>query len=184
MKKLTSIKGIPLEYIQSILKIDANSPSGLTWLPRKNVRFNSYRANKAAGNMDTDNKGYQSWKISITYNGKEYKLKCSRIIFLLHKGYLEKDDIIDHIDNNSLNNQIENLRECTISQNNQNSKMPKNNTSGHKGVNWDKHSRKWRVRIKLLGEYHDFGIYFNLEDAIKVAIEARNKLHGEFGRDE
>ena len=35
MKKLLSIKKIPIEYIQSILKIDPNSPSGLTWIPKE-----------------------------------------------------------------------------------------------------------------------------------------------------
>jgi hypothetical protein len=184
MKKLKSIKGIPLSYIKSVIKIDPTSPSGLTWLPRKNVRFNSYCANKAAGNIDTHTKGYQSWKTLISYNGKKYRLKCSRIIFLLHKGYLEKDNIIDHIDNNSLNNKIENLRKCTISQNCHNSKMPKNNTSGHKGVHLHKLSGKWRVQMKLNGKYHCFGLYVNKEDAIKVAIAARKKLHGDFGRDE
>jgi hypothetical protein len=182
MKKLKSIKGIPLSYIKSVIKIDPTSPSGLTWLPRKNVRFNSYCANKAAGNIDTHTKGYQSWKTLISYNGKKYRLKCSRIIFLLHKGYLEKDNIIDHIDNNPLNNKIENLRECTISQNQQNSKLSKKNTSGHKGVTWDKATSKWRVQIKLNGKYHYFGLYVNLEDAIKASTEARKKLHGDFGR--
>ena len=33
------------------------------------------------------------------------------------------------------------------------------------------------------GKYHYFGLYENKEDAIKVSIEARKKLHGEFGRD-
>jgi hypothetical protein len=33
------------------------------------------------------------------------------------------------------------------------------------------------------GKEHYFGMYVNKEDAIKVAIAARKKLHGEFGRD-
>jgi hypothetical protein len=40
------------------------------------------------------------------------------------------------------------------------------------------------VRIRLNGKLYNFGLHEKLEDAIKVATEARNKLHGEFGRDE
>ena len=40
------------------------------------------------------------------------------------------------------------------------------------------------VRINANGKSYYFGTYVNKEDAIKVAIAARKKLHGEFGRDE
>jgi hypothetical protein len=65
-----------------------------------------------------------------------------------------------------------------------NSKVPKNNTSGHKGIFWHKASGKWEVRIRLNGKLQNFGLHEKLEDAIEVAIAARKKLHGEFGRDE
>lgn len=185
MKKLKSIQGIPIEYIQSILKIDPDSPSGLTWLPRTDVPkdWNAKFANNHAGHIHKDAKtGYQRWGISIAYNGKYLRLICSRIIFFLHHGYLTKGKCIDHKDNNALNNKIENLRESTDFENAHNSKLRKNNTSGHKGVNWDKGSKKWKVQILANGKYHYFGIYVNKEDAIKVAIAARKKLHGDFGR--
>ena len=86
--KLPSIQGIPLEYLQSILKIDStssSSTSGLIWLPRECGRFNLYYANKMAGYKHTNKKkGYQRWVVSISYNGKKYDLRCSRIVFLLH----------------------------------------------------------------------------------------------------
>jgi hypothetical protein len=47
MKKLKSIKDIPLEYIRSFVKIDSNSLSGLTWLPRENKQWSSKFSNKA-----------------------------------------------------------------------------------------------------------------------------------------
>jgi hypothetical protein len=119
-----------------------------------------------------------------SYNGKRYNLKCHRVIFLLHKGYLTKGKCIDHIDNNASNNNPDNLRESLQSQNVRNSKLSKTNTSGYKGVYWHKATSKWRVQIKLNGKIYNFGLFVNKEDAIKVAIEARKKLHGEFGRDE
>lgn len=180
MKKLKSIKGIPLSYIESVIKIDSTSPSGLTWLPREDVQFKY--DNKNAGYKHTDQRKYQSWDISITHNDKKYNIKCSRVIFLLHNGYLTKNKEVDHKDGNSLNNKVNNLRESTLAQNQHNSKLRKNNTSGHKGVYWNKASGKWMVRINVNGKSYYFGMYVNKEDAIKVAIEARKKIHGEFGR--
>lgn len=188
MKKLKSIQGIPIKYIQSILKIDPTSPSGLTWLLRQDIswhsrKWNTKYANKPAGSKRIEER-YKDprWVIGVSYNGKRYYLKCHRIIFLLHKGYLTKGKCIDHIDNNSSNNNIDNLRESLPSQNARNSKLSKINTSGYKGVYWHKSTSKWRVMIMVNGKLHSFGLYVNKEDAIKVAIVARKKLHGDFGR--
>ena len=178
-----SIRGIPLEYIQSVLRIDRNSPSGLSWLPRQDMKFNF--GDQSAGSVNTyKKKNYSSWKVNVAFNGSSHSLKCSRVIFLLEFGRLSENKIIDHIDGNPLNNKVENLRESTRNQNNQNSRRPKTNTSGHKGVYWDKKSGKWRVLIFANGKFHHFGFYEDKEEAIRVAIEARKKLHGEFGRDE
>jgi hypothetical protein len=186
MKKLKSIKGISLKYIQSILKIDPDSPSGLTWLFRPNApkQWNIRYANNPAGYECTNQNGYRKLELKITYNDKTKNFSASRVIFLLHNGYLTKGKCIDHIDNNSLNNDIKNLREGTISQNGHNSKLRKDNTSGHKNVLWCKKIKKWGVQIELNCKIHYFGYFDNKEDAIKVAIAARKKLHGEFGRDE
>jgi len=188
MKKLKSIKGIPLSYIKSILKIDPDSPSGLTWLPRTDVPndWNAKFANKHAGHIHKEAKtGYQRWGISIAYNGKYLRLICSRIIFFLHHGYLTKGKCIDHKDNNALNNKIENLRESTDSENSQNRKLPKHNTSGIKGLSWDKKRQKWVAKLILNSKKIHIGYFLESEkENAKKAIEkARKKLHGHFGRD-
>ena len=177
--KLPSIQGIPLEYIQSILKIDITSPSGLTWI-KKFTTAGTLKAYKKNGVLT----GKKYWVMKVPYNGKRHDMIVHRIIFLLKEKKLDPDKEVDHDDGNSLNNNPDNLRESTHSENMHNSKAPKNNTSGHKGVFWHKASGKWEVRIRLNGKLYNFGLYVNKEDAIKVAIEARKKLHGEFGRDE
>jgi hypothetical protein len=190
MKKLKSIQGIPVEYIQSIFKIDLNSPSGLTWLPRQDISchsktWNTRYANKPAGSKCIDERHKDPrWNTMVFYNGKRHNLKCHRVIFLLHKGYLTKGKCIDHIDNIASNNNPDNLRELLQSQNVRNSKLSKINTSGYKGIYWHKATSKWRVMISINGKSHSFGLYVNKQEAIKVAIAARKKLHGEFGRDE
>ena len=187
MKKLKSVKGIPLSYIQSVLKIDPDSPSGLTWLPRTNTLsdWNARYANNHAGCILKDAKtGYQKWGISIAYNGKNLRLVCSRIIFLLHHGYLTKGKCIDHEDNNALNNKIKNLRESTHSQNAQNSKLRKDNTSGTKGLSWNEKTQRWTAEIYVNSKKIYIGCFLESEkENAKKAIEkARNKLHGKFGR--
>ena len=50
----------------------------------------------------------------------------------------------------------------------ENKELPKNNTSGHKGVWWDKSRRKWSAHIQVHGKKIHLGRYTKIEDAIKA----------------
>jgi hypothetical protein len=115
-------------------------------------------------------------------DGKKHRVH--RLIFLYHYGHITPGMDIDHIDGNSLNNRIDNLREATRSQNLQNSKISSNNTSGVKGVLWDKKYRRWEVRLSIEGKVKYLGQYKTLEEAEAVVKEARVKYHGEYARHE
>lgn len=56
---------------------------------------------------------------------------------------------LDHIDRNRTNNSISNLRPATTAENAHNSGNRKNNTSGIRGVSWDKKYKKWMAKICL-----------------------------------
>ena len=101
-----------------------------------------------------------------------------RVIFMMHNGYAPK--IVDHIDGNPMNNKIENLRDATKSQNCWNSKTRTTNSSGFKNVSWHSKSKKWLVRLRANGKEVYVGIFGDIEDANKSAIEARKKYHGAF----
>jgi len=103
-----------------------------------------------------------------------------RLIFMLHHGFLPK--VIDHIDGNSTNNCIENLREATHSRNSMNQKLNSKNTSGVKGVSWKKDRQKWHVRVKINQKDKHLGYFDDIELAELVAMEGRNKYHGQFAR--
>lgn len=103
-----------------------------------------------------------------------------RIIFAMHFGFFP--EFVDHIDLNPLNNKIENLRQATKAQNFWNIGIVKRNTSGIKNVTWDSARNKWRVRVRVNGKRLNFGSFEDKEFAELVAIEARNKYHGEFCR--
>ena len=123
-----------------------------------------------AGSVDSN--GYH--RVSINY--KHYKVH--RLVFLMFHGFLPEN--IDHIDGNPLNNKIENLRKVTTSQNMQNAKRYSTNTSGVKGVSWEKDRKKWKVQVMLNRENNIIRNLESLELAELVAQELRNKYHGEF----
>lgn len=110
------------------------------------------------------------------YRGKNYLIH--RLIYLYHYGLLPK--IVDHINRDSADNRIENLRAATYSLNNTNAKAKSTNKSGSKNVHWAKDKQKWRVAINIQQKSTFFGYYDNLELADLVAIEARDKYHGKF----
>lgn len=101
-----------------------------------------------------------------------------RVIFLMHYGHLP--EYLDHIDGNPSNNKIENLRAATLTQNQYNKKLNKNNSSGIKGVSWKITLKKWEVRIQIKKIPKIIGYFDDLELAGLVVQEARNKYHGEF----
>ncbi|WP_252233758.1 HNH endonuclease [Clostridium sp. ZS1] len=69
--------------------------------------------------------------------------------------------LIDHINGNKLDNRKCNLRIVNKSQNAMNSKKPKNNTSGVKGVYWDKRSKKWEASIQVNMKKKSLGYFKN-----------------------
>ena len=103
-----------------------------------------------------------------------------RIIFMYHNGYMP--EIIDHADNNKLNNKIENLRQASRSANMLNSKLHKTNSSGVKNVHWNNADKRWIVMVRKNKERTYLGSYEDLELADLIATEARDLYHGQFAR--
>ena len=131
---------------------------------------NSVRVGDKAGNITK--KGY----VTVRINRK--LLYLHRLIYIFHYGNIK--DQIDHIDGNGLNNKIENLRQATRQQNNQNARKRSDNTSKHKGVSWSKAANKWISYVNINGKPKHLGCFTDIELAAFVAEEARNKYHGEF----
>ena len=103
-----------------------------------------------------------------------------RLIFMMHYGYMPK--YVDHIDGNPSNNLLENLRPASHLQNMWNSKTPKTNTSGFKGVYWDNKFNKWRGQCFVNNKHYTTRFFDDVNDAAKAVEELRNKHHGEFAR--
>lgn len=94
----------------------------------------------------------------------------------------ERTKKVDHEDGDGLNNRRSNIRICTTSQNNTNTKIRSDNTSGYKGVFWHKGANKWGATIKTSTGAISLGLYETaLEGATAYNIAAR-KHFGEFAR--
>ena len=96
----------------------------------------------------------------------------------MFNGYLPTQ--IDHIDNDKTNNRIENLRDVTGNQNQQNRPLNSNNKSGVKGVHWDSCNRKWKAQVRVNSTTKHIGMFTELADAAEAVKQARIKYHGEY----
>ena len=95
----------------------------------------------------------------------------------LHRFLLQppKGMQVDHINHNKLDNRRCNLRIVTNQQNHFNRPLNSNNSSGVKGVYWNKQCQKWCSQITINGKTISGGLFNNLNDAILKRIELENK---------
>jgi len=96
-----------------------------------------------------------------------------RLVWIYHNKKIPK--MLDHIDRNSLNDSIENLRPTNYMYNNRNISIPSNNTSGVIGIGFCKKNNKWKARLTIKGREIHLGLFTNIESAIKARKEAEIK---------
>lgn len=115
-------------------------------------KFMSSKANKdqLAGSVC---KGYR--RISLNIDGKHISLYVHRLRWFEEYGTLP--EMLDHINQDKLDNRIENLREATHSQNSRNKKG--RGRSKYRGVSWHSENDKWRARIKVNGKTIHLGLF-------------------------
>jgi hypothetical protein len=87
---------------------------------------------------------------------------------------------VDHHDGDGLNNQQNNLRAATQSQNNQNARKQVNKTSRFKGVSWYKKYQKWNARIQISRHLRHLGYFMFEGDAAQAYDNAARRIFGEF----
>ena len=161
------------ETLRSLVSYDPDT-GVFVWLKRVDSNhWNSRWAGKRAGSLGKN--GY--WYIDIHAR----TLLGHRLAWLYMTGE-QPPRYIDHIDGDPSNNRWINLRETTMSQNLANSKCRKDNTSGLKGVHWQKSANAWAAKIWVNGKQIYLGLYETKEDAHRAYIIAAHEHFGEFAR--
>jgi hypothetical protein len=88
----------------------------------------------------------------------------------------------DHKNGDSLDNRRRNLRSCSDAQNQWNAGIRKSNTSGFKGVSWDKRRHAWYARVRTEFNRIFLGYFPSAVSASRAYEKAAKKFHGDFAR--
>lgn len=132
---------------------------------------NRVSSNCPAGSEAGYCSGNKRWLVRI--NEKNW-LRYRLVWIHVHGEY--PPNYIDHIDRNSLNDRVENLRVATSSQNNMNTSVRRNNCSGFKGVCQPSGTSLWQASYS--GKY--IGRFPTPEEAAQAYDEYVKALHGHF----
>lgn len=133
------------------------------------------------------------WKAEVGKVGDVYAVRNQRVdgSWITHRMHrviferafgitLTREQEVDHIDGNSLNNTRGNLRAATRAENMRNHKRYRNNTSGVTGVSWHSRRNQWAAYIKNNGRSTHLGYFDNLDAAREARQRAELELFGSF----
>jgi len=111
--------------------------------------------------------------VGLSKNKKRHTKKVHQLVaiaFLNHTPNGYKGLIVDHVDNNRLNNIVDNLQLTTMRHNC--SKDKKGKTSKYTGVSWYKTSGKWASHIKTNRKSKHLGYFYTETEASEAYQKA------------
>ncbi len=125
-------------------------------------------------------KGYKTFyacRSVFDSKGRKSNLGMHRFLLGLKKG---DKKFVDHKDSNGLNNQKNNIRVATYSENSCNIGIKSNNTSGFKGVSFCKITGLWHARIMFNKKNIPVGRFKEKQEAALARDRLAKQYHGQF----
>lgn len=175
----TTVSTLTLERLRETLDYDPFT-GFFRWRERANPKptrhtrmWNTRWAGTIAGSKNPD--GYTRIVIDYTMH------RAHRLAWAMTYGEWP-DQFIDHINRDTQDNRISNLRKCSNSENNCNAKVRKTNISGYKGVSFCKRTGRWMSFITLKGKSHFLGRFKTPQEAHAAYCKEAATLHGDFAR--
>lgn len=163
MKILNTAELVSFEEADRLLEYDPET-GNMVWRVRMGART---LAGDPAGTV------HHKRSLQVCIAGRIYQ--SHRIAWLL--AYREwPQGCVDHIDGNSLNNRLDNLRDVSHRTNCENKHRPsRSNTSGYLGVS--RFRDKWQAQIKVKGKVIPLGRFEDPVVAHEAYLAAKRSLH-------
>lgn len=100
----------------------------------------------------------------------------------MHRDIIEAEDCceVDHVNGSKLDNRRHNLRSASPTENRRNRPRRADNTSGYKGVNYNKRDQKFQARISVNGKSKSLGYYKTAIEAHTAYVAYGSVEHGKF----
>ncbi len=114
--------------------------------------------------------------INLTKNGKPKLHYVHRLVAEAFVDNPEGKRCVDHIDSKRRNNNWENLRYATHTENNRNRSKRANASSNYYGVCWVKNREKWKAQISINGTVVNLGSFVDEKEAA-AAFNAAALVH-------
>lgn len=121
-----------------------------------------------------------SWSTKLNYSYALVDNKKTQIHRFLMNA--KEGEIIDHINNNPLDNILINLRYSTYSQNSHNRLKKRNATSEYTGVCYDAYRNKYLSTIRKDGVQYNLGRFETEEEAAKIRDKKAIELFGGYAK--
>ena len=139
-------------------------------------KYGNEKARALIDLSDIEKVGKHRWYASTKgYVKSQDNLRLHRLVMDAPDGYL-----VDHVNRIPLDNRKSNLRLCTPAENSRNVGISQANSTGFKGVYFEKLNNKYRARIKYNGKRVSLGCYENAVDAAIAYDKKAIELFGDF----
>lgn len=176
-----------MERPDSLDKNSGNAPKRLFGVHMKEIPLTRGKV-ALVDDADYERISQFKWELMITsglsYARRRYRDDMDVIrTQLMHRLILgDEARQIDHVDGDGLNNQRANLRPASHRLNQGNTRLSRKNTSGYRGVTYNRECRKWAVMITIGNRRTYLGMYQDAKTAAAIYDAAATKWFGEFAR--